>query len=267
MGNDITYPPAPQGSIFATTRMRDTTLRLPAGCEGLSDPKHPRSPSCFPTPVSSAESFYVAEVGEYTIFLEHAIYGQINKIATTNNGLKGEFYKKDQEEPDLTLTGPRTGDIFSINKILDAAGISSLDVPSGVGSTLRYDGVQIIAIVTYSNRDSAPKELKYRYDFDVIPGVDSVAFEPSVSVSDTDMISRKRNGIKMIFIIAGTIGVFDFQSLIVNLVGAFVLLKAATTLVDLLMEYVMPDKMKYKQHKYEESEDFSDVRDRENDRL
>lgn len=255
-GNDVTYPPAPQDSIFASTRVKQTTYRLPPNCTTSGGPRDPRSPSCMPATVGASESFYVADVESFTVFLEHAVYGQITGIATTNNGLKGELHYKGKDEDDYELiSGERPGDIFTLRKVLDAAGVATLDVPSGVigGNTYRYDGIEIIVIITYSNRFSKPSELKYRYTMDVVPKVDSVAFEPSSVVSATDMIAVKRNGIKLIYIIAGTIGIFDFQTLITNLVGSVVLLKAATTVVDVLMEYVLPEKLRYKSHKYEES--------------
>lgn len=260
LGNDVTFPPAPTNSIYATTRIKDTTLKVPDNCT-VTTPLKPLSKACIPVTASTSQSYYVANIEDFTVFLEHAVYGQINNIAVTNNGLKGELYYQGREQPD-ELSGPRAGDILTLRTVLEAAGIKSLDAPSGVagGNTYRYDGIELVVIITYSNRASEPSLLKYRYDISVIPGVDSAAFDPSQIVDSTTMVTSARHGIKLIYIIAGSIGVFDFQTLLVNIVSSVVLLKAATTVVDILMEYVMPDKDKYKSHKYEESEDFSDER-------
>jgi len=83
---------------------------------------------------------------------------------------------------------------------------------------------------------------------------------------------------------SGTIGVFDFPTLLTSIVNGLVLLKVASVIVDLMLLYVMPEKSLYKyvrgeqlypiifiyllashiifcrKHKYELTEDFSDVR-------
>jgi len=254
LGNDVTYPPAPMNNMFASTRVKSTTYTLPAKCAGF-DALHPNSTDCVPTVSGGGLSMFVVDIEYFTIFLEHAIYGQLNQIATTNNGLAGEFYYKGVDEPEkFDGIRPQGGDVFTLGKMMKAAGIDTLDSPSGLGNSYRYDGLELITIITYKNKPLNPDELFYRYDISVIPAVDSVAFQPSTLVSDTQLTATKRNGIKLIFIIAGTIGLFDWQTLLMNLAGGFVLLKLATTIVDLLMEYAMPDKDKYKEHKYEESD-------------
>ena len=50
----------------------------------------------------------------------------------------------------------------------------------------------------------------------------------------------------------GEIGTFDFQTTMVNLVVALGLLGAATTMVDVMMVYVLPQKEVYAKAKEEE---------------
>ena len=50
----------------------------------------------------------------------------------------------------------------------------------------------------------------------------------------------------------GEVGGFDAQTLLINLVTALGLLAVATTLVDVLMTYILPEKDKYRGSKIEE---------------
>jgi len=249
LGYDLTYPPSPSGSIFATTRIKYQYLSTPPSCP---TPQNPISLDCAPQ-VGEEINYYTADIEDFTIYMQHAIYGRITHISETNSGLEGELIFKNDPKNLLKLSGVRGGDIFTIRTMLQAAGIDSLDVYSDVagGNSLRFDGVELMVVVTYANSPSNPDTLTYSYTVTYVPGIDSVAMEPT-SITDGSLVERTRHGINFVFVMAGSIGVFDFPTLLVNIVSGVVLLKISTTIVDLLMMYVLKEKEQYKNHKYEE---------------
>lgn len=267
LGRDSQYPPAEKDSIFVTTRIKDIYLAPPPNCtSGVSATGVPTDFACAPsTTASSTTRYYIAAVEKYTVYIEHAVYGQITDITATNENLKGTLTFNDGSE-DLVF-GPGsnvrkgTGDVFAVDLLLKAAGISSLDSDSTINAanTMRYDGLLVLVAINYENRQSDVSSLKYRYSLHVLPGVDVVNMEPS-TVVDGQVFQRSVYGIRFMFIVAGTIGKFDFPTLLTSVVSGLVLLKVASTIVDLLLLYAMPDKSIYKKHKYEMTEDFSEVR-------
>lgn len=257
----MVYPPAPLNSIFVSTRVKDTTFA--ASSADCTDPYTPMSVECIPTQTTST-NMYTAGVEDFTLFIEHSIYGRITDTKRTNKDIKGELkFKGDKEKPVLFHDLTRAGDIVDIRTLLRAAGVDSLDVQSKVvnGKTLRYDGALLMMVITYSNNGLHPSKLEYTYEVQILQGADVVAMEPTqIRSSDKSVHERNRHGINVLFMVSGAVGKFDFQTLLMNIVSGAVLLGVATTVVDLLLLYVMPDKDLYKRHKYELTEDFSDVR-------
>lgn len=259
LGLDLTYPPALMDSILVATRIKDTFY--PITNPNCTAGALPTSLDCAPTVVGNSTRYYTSNIENYTLYFEHAIFGRENNIATTNAKLKGEFTYKNGHTDKLT-SDPTQRDYFTMAEILAAAGQPSLDVASGLtgsSGSFRYDGMLIITTVEYSNRASSPKELKYDYKFYVIPDVNVISQEPTKPVAG-GLSQRSWYGVRLIFLVIGTIGKFDFPTLLTSLVNGLVLVKVATTIVDILLLYIMPDKNIYKKHKYEVTEDFSDLR-------
>ena len=69
---------------------------------------------------------------------------------------------------------------------------------------------------------------------------------------DTPRTRNNRHGIRIVFRQVGEIGAFDVQTTMVNLVVALGLLGAATTMVDVMMVHVLPQKEVYAKAKEEE---------------
>jgi hypothetical protein len=69
-----------------------------------------------------------------------------------------------------------------------------------------------------------------------------------------------RHGIRLVFRQIGEIGIFNTQILLVNLVTAMGLIAVATTVVDLLMLNILPQKERYASAKTQEVE-IPDVMD------
>jgi len=192
--------------------------------------------------------------------VEHDIFGRQNKITATTRNTNGQLNFKHGSP--LKFKGDRDGDIVDLATILRAGGVNSLDVDSGENddATFRYDGVLLMMVVDYGNDGYSTSKLKYEYSVIQIPGVSVIAQQPGQFITPTSYSQRTWYGIRVIFLLTGTIGKFDFPTLLTALVNGMVLVKLATTVVDILLLYVMPDKALYSKHKFELTEDFSDVR-------
>jgi hypothetical protein len=70
---------------------------------------------------------------------------------------------------------------------------------------------------------------------------DEILYDPT---DETTRTKNNRHGIRLVFRQVGDIGTFDVQVLLVNMVAAMALLAVATTIVDNLMLYVLPQKVR-----------------------
>ena len=71
------------------------------------------------------------------------------------------------------------------------------------------------------------------------------------------------HGIYIQAVQGGELRGFNFNNLLIQLTTALTLLAVATTLTDYCALYLLPDAPAYTKYKYEQTEDFSDLRDRE----
>jgi len=81
-----------------------------------------------------------------------------------------------------------------------------------------------------------------------------------VQAVDKYRINRFAFGLRILFVQTSTIGVFDFQTLLVQLVSALALLGVAATIVDVLMLKILPQKKLYEKAKFDETEKFGEIR-------
>jgi len=253
-GFDVQYPTGLVDTIFSSTRIKDTVYPpTPTGCTIPAT-----TPQCFPDVTkANSSNAYVADIESYTVYIETQVYGQKTNTLAKNGDCKGAVTKGGKVL--RYLEEPRQGDIFTIAEILDLAGVSSLDAPSGLAgsaTSMRQDGALIVLLIEYSNRDSSVNAFKYRYIATHIPGVDVVNFDPSWQSGTNQITSRNRHGVNIVFLVTGSVGIFSVAALLVSLVSGMVLVKVSSTIVDLLLSYVLPQKALYNKHKYEMTEDF-----------
>jgi len=184
--------------------------------------------------------------------MEHAIFGRLNHIVVANGECEGKLIFRNGTKNTINIPpSNRTGDIFPISTMLNAANINSLNDPSGSGSSFRYDGALIVVVITYTNYVAKPSKLHYTYKLYEIPKQDVVSFQPSQQESVNATVQRNWYGIRFVFLVVGQIGVFDFPTLLTSLVNGTVLIKLATVMVDMLILYIMPEKQHYSKHKFE----------------
>ena len=85
--------------------------------------------------------------------------------------------------------------------------------------------------------------MQYRYTVQHVTEAeykaDEILYDPADGTTRT---KNNRHGIRLVFRQIGDIGTFDVQVLLVNMVAAVALLAVATTIVDNLMLYVLPQK-------------------------
>jgi hypothetical protein len=124
--------------------------------------------------------------------------------------------------------------------------------------------VVIVVIVDYTNRKSDMSELKYTYRASAIAGTEIKFLEPSI-LPNNNVLLNNRHGVRVVFVLGGTIGSFNFMALLRNLVAALGLLKVSSLITDQLMLRVLPQRDLYEDYKYQKTEDFSDIRERKND--
>ena len=62
------------------------------------------------------------------------------------------------------------------------------------------------------------------------------------------------------FILSGQIGRPTFQATLIQLVTSMGLLSVASIIVEMLMLYVMPLRKRYEAYKFEDTQDFTDLR-------
>jgi hypothetical protein len=231
--------------------------------------------------VGNPVTYYIPQIENMSLKLEHNINALgFLEARPDSDTLQG--VNKDMEGKLKYLTSDSTGRIldfigllkldrdlppeenvfFTLGELLDAAGVQDgLETREG-STSLRYDGVVLILVITYSNSYPAFVATdSIRYDIKVFRVRGSqFKYEFAVPLPNGARIKRNTHGVRMLFLQKGQLGRFSFQVLLVQLVSALALLKVATTIVDLIAVQLLPHKAYYKDLKYQISRDFSDLR-------
>eukprot|EP01103_Thecamoeba_quadrilineata_P020611 TRINITY_DN894_c0_g1_i1.p1 TRINITY_DN894_c0_g1~~TRINITY_DN894_c0_g1_i1.p1 ORF type:complete len:274 (+),score=29.93 TRINITY_DN894_c0_g1_i1:475-1296(+) len=243
--------------MLAATRVTETNLTL--SCPWTL-------PNCSFNTSTLNYTFFVADIENFTLMIDHAIITLslgVQKNANTLPGalldLEGNEYK-DLQPPNIVGQEGQY-DIIELNLLLQAAGINSLDSDSGAentkgsGETLRYAGLILMVIIDYSNTYSFDvNSIDYRISTRLINNTEFKSLENLYTNYPNQMIQRNRHGIRMIFLQTGFIGGFDFLVLLLNCVAGMGLLAVATVVVDILAFFLVPERDYYSKYKYDEEE-------------
>jgi len=293
--SQIVYPAGIDGSLHITTRVTVRNL-VYENDEALNEsdcnPHLPTRRICRTKTSSSAKVYYVADIEQMTVMVEHTIQGNLLPITKINKELYGELLNSNDEviwryyptnytskietKPNYTERNPSIpGDIFKISTLLEATGFN-LDDENNNGETYRYTGCVIVVLIEYNNKE---EEIQYKYKPTLIKHAEMKILE---IIADNEYVSSKtfnkldvdytindsvgwkeynRHGIEIRFVQLGNIGKFDFMQLCMNLVASIAMLSVASKIVESLMLYILPEKGIYKRFKFELTEDFSDIRD------
>ncbi|KAJ3277611.1 cytochrome c oxidase subunit 1 [Borealophlyctis nickersoniae] len=164
-------------------------------------------------------------------------------------------------------------DVVSVRDLLTSAACESgdmtLDEASNhdgavAGETWRSSGLLISIPIRYLNKlgvTDTGSEIRYRYIPAQVSGTEYKVIETQNNPNGS-ITYLNRHGIRIVFEQTGELGHFDFMQLLTGLVTALALLKVSTTIVELLMLSVLPQKLLYQKAKFEDTEDFSDIRDK-----
>jgi hypothetical protein len=246
--------------MFITTRVTEMTFpTVQANCT------RPTTPACATNRASAKQfKYYVADVEKFTTKFVHFVQGPRTGINAQSREMEGSLLGPNDE---VLVTwakdyDPNTRDVLTVDQLLTAAGIDNLDIPSGVdasGSSLRYDGIIFFVYMEYKNSLSSG-EIVYTYRVRKSDNSEHKQEEAIYVHYPDQLVVLNRHGIKLVFLQTGEIGKFSIQTLIINLVSGLVLIRLAATFVDLIAMYFMPLRASYKKHKYEQTEDYGDVR-------
>ncbi|PRP74841.1 P2X receptor [Planoprotostelium fungivorum] len=251
-GPTATFPAGQTSPLFITSRVKHyhrnlTTLGIT--CDNDVVQTNAACMMNLNDPSLNVTRAYIADLERYTLAIDHVAYALKIDFVGKSTDMKGVWTKKDDTTwSEGSLEAGRQYDIITLGDLLMLAGIDSLEAPSGVSgskNSLRYDGVQLMVIIKYANTQSDAKSIKYHYSVAAISGIDTTRFD-----ADTPSSAVNRHGISIAFVQSGEVGVFNFPALLGSIVSGLVLTGAATTIVDLLAVYVLPQKKHYEKAKF-----------------
>eukprot|EP01101_Sappina_pedata_P001130 TRINITY_DN11239_c0_g1_i1.p1 TRINITY_DN11239_c0_g1~~TRINITY_DN11239_c0_g1_i1.p1 ORF type:complete len:403 (+),score=80.14 TRINITY_DN11239_c0_g1_i1:82-1209(+) len=256
--NLVMFPSTEQQAIFVTTRTTLTNMTLECSWS---------EPNCTYTQAGPA-TIYVADIERFTLMIDHAFTAPVMGLQKNANSLIGQLL--DSEGNEMVLNGTNVvgkqgyNDIMEIDILLEAAGITSLNLPfdNTNSSTMRSTGIIILVNIDYTNmRTYRTRYVEYIMTATQILNTEFKELESISREYPNSLIQLNRHGIQILITQTGNLGQFDFPTLLLSLVSGLGLTAATTILVDLIAVMVMPHKDIYSKYKYDETIDFSDLRD------
>eukprot|EP01028_Stygiella_incarcerata_P009421 TRINITY_DN445_c0_g1_i1.p1 TRINITY_DN445_c0_g1~~TRINITY_DN445_c0_g1_i1.p1 ORF type:complete len:451 (-),score=110.55 TRINITY_DN445_c0_g1_i1:1700-3052(-) len=224
-----------------------------------------------------SRSDFLIGVEEFTLNIVHRaisyvadIVGEADSMEGTLQKVRCEFCYKETDWEDTDITFKKGTAILKLplSELLDSSKFDLDEIVSG-SETGRRRGVILLLLFQYENSDIFSLDTVY---YKIRPIVldpsdteykmyETLYLDYNVSTGARTRVVRNRHGIRIVAIQGGQLGGFRFIALLIQLTTSIALLKVATTIVDIVALYVMPDKKHYREYKYEKTEDFSDLRD------
>ena len=168
----------------------------------------------------------------------------------------------------IILTRTRTSSRLST--ILQAAGVdidgcnaglggaSSETDDSGTCQTYRDTGATLLLNIFWTDFASyrGLVQPSYYYAPQLIAGSSFKQYVPFYNSYRSQRTLLNAHGIRIAVLLDGEFHIFNAVSFLITMTTAVGLLAVATTIVDLLMLYVLPEKRRYQEAKYERTEEF-----------
>lgn len=256
---DLVASPDSLNSIMVATRI--TQSEQTPGCAAFE--------SCqTPFETTSEVDAYVGGFEDYLVRLRHSMQAiefyqseplrSVNsRYAGNSDNMKGSLMNRDGSVLKTFPSG--SVDNVTLDELLTAAGGTSLDTVDDDGSCARAKGIVLFILVKYETDDNWLPT----YSYEVIRVPDSVYSTtqslPHGFASGGGRTLLTRHGVKLVFVQSGRISKFDFQVLLIALVSAVGLTGVAQMCVEYFMLWCLPRRDNIKSHKYEVTDDFSDL--------
>mmetsp|Transcript_26620 Transcript_26620/g.70020 ORF Transcript_26620/g.70020 Transcript_26620/m.70020 type:complete len:452 (+) Transcript_26620:196-1551(+) len=228
---------------------------------------------------------YVAGIEDFTLLLDHAIATPTLGITATSRNMSGRLLIQEND----TLCAVRGGfddyrgtvskntapcyvnpiqalglDFFTMDDLLGSANID-LDGEASAGHSVRYYGSVVLLSITYYNHWpwvgthgwTGRKHINYFYSVSLLPD-SSYKFESTVYDLGLDQRWVKtKYGLRLVVLQQGSIGQFDFLTLLLTGTASLSLLAVATVLVDFLATNILADRKAYKDYKVQKTAAFN----------
>jgi len=161
-----------------------------------------------------------------------------------------------------------TADYFHVGFLLDSMGVA-LDEVSPTSTVAqpelrRYSGMVVRIVIEYHNFRAfhlgVQSRVHYVYKLTALPGSTYKETRNVNTNYPTERVKQDLHGVLFNLQAGGYLARFDFTEMLVQLTTSLALLAVATTVVNLLAQYVLKYSPFYKKAMYTTSPDFSDLR-------
>jgi len=218
-------------------------------------------------------SYYIAGVDLAELVIDHRAQAPVfldesNEVRGSENArfsgsvlsMKGVLMNPKGVSPSINkFFHSKDYDKLSVIELLNAAGISSLDIPDKDNSTYRFDGVEVLVDISYNNLRCdgswscafGTVPLEYRYRVFSLPS-NNFVLQEIMGNNGTHQLRRIRHGILIHTTQAGKIARFSWPALLTNFTSAFWMLSIAVIIIDALAIYVIKEKTHYSKYKIRE---------------
>jgi len=275
----ITHTVSRLNTVFIPTMAREERDRYVCGAENTIDDlaKETACTNPYEATPNSRNEYFLAGAETFKLVLRHYFLSNLLKPHATScrdacqGGYMSEYEGVLEDVNGKVIETFETGpgaDRLSVPKLLEAAGVQldrHMDSDAdGSTHSLRYRGSVFGVSIYYTNRGSNDKvRYIYRVRRFQTPGFSDIVAVPDASDWRSDRLRIERVGMLFVFQVTGDIVKFHFQSLMIHILSAALLVKFATVLTDLVMLYVLRDRAEYRKAKYEDSQDFNELREAE----
>lgn len=254
----VVFPVTEQSAMLAATRITETYKNLTCNWD---------DPTCTYDEYERQFAFYIADLERFTLMIDHAIYATNLDIQRNAQQMKGEILGLDGEpliyESPNQVGIPGELDIMEMKLLFEAAGLQDLDFDCEVDGTdyddpktCRFTGIVLLVIIDYSNTFSFNTgDIRYKIS---VRQVQKTQFKSEQQIFYDDfpnsLLEWNRHGVRLLFKMTGTVGTFDFQTLLINIIAGAALVSFAAIAVDVMAIYLLPQSSSYRQYMYEDAD-------------
>ena len=289
--------------VFLTTEERTTVQSVNTSSCSAAAAVSLSSPSCvFIPPYSKSDPnvtqrAFVADVEFFTLLVDHNMNAPLAGLSFTSKQMAGRLLDASGKVIDAcasySIYGPDAcpdfiavgvsgyPDILSIRTLMQAAGVTTLDLPSGTDdddaeqfTSSREAGIVLVLDISYSNfylgggssaalgsGSLSTSKVSYTYKVSTVPNTE-YKFVTGVSpyFNESARILYNRHGVRIIVTTSGKVGYFNFMLALLNLSVSFSLFAVATYIMDFALVTCCPLRSLYRSYKERSTVDVTELR-------